>query len=64
MVLEIEDVFIKYYVISESTVHCLSGWLKLVPWNKLNSCVPGAVEVKSDPLYSCSFCYYLYRSNA
>ena len=31
MILEIEDVYIKYYVISESTVHCLSGWLKMVP---------------------------------
>ena len=28
------------------------------------SCVPGDVEVKSDPLYSCKFCYYLYRSYA
>ena len=28
------------------------------------SCVPGDVEVKSDPPYSCKFCYYLYRSYA
>ena len=31
IILEIEDVCIKNYVISESTVHCLSGWLKMVP---------------------------------
>ena len=28
MILEIENVCIKYYVIPKSTVHCLSGWLK------------------------------------
>ena len=31
MILETEDVYIKSYVISESTVHCLLGWLKMVP---------------------------------
>ena len=35
MILETEDVYIKNYVISESTVHCLLGWLKMVPQNKL-----------------------------
>ena len=28
------------------------------------SCVPGDMEVKSDSLYSCKFCYYLCRSYA
>ena len=27
------------------------------------SCVSEAVEVKSDQLYSCKFCYYIYRFN-
>ena len=30
MILEIEDVCIKYYIVSEATVHWLSGWLKII----------------------------------
>ena len=54
MILEIEDVCIKYYVISESTVHCLSGWLKNGSVEQA-SCVPGDVDVKSDPFIAVSF---------
>ena len=31
IILETEDVCIKYYVIFKSIVHCLSGWLNMVP---------------------------------
>ena len=62
MILEIEGVCIKYYVISENSALLI----RLAKNGSIEnaSCVPGDVEVKSDPHYSCKFCYYLYRSYA
>ena len=59
MILETEDVCIKYPIKSALLIRlAINGSVEQA------SCVPGYVEVKSDPLYSCKFCYYLYRSYA
>ena len=63
MILEIEDVCIKYYVNYRINS---ALFIRLAKNGSVEqaSCVPGDVAVKSDPLYSCKFCYYLYRSYA
>ena len=61
MILEIEDVCIKCYFRINSAL-----LIRLAKNGSIEQalCVPGDVEGKSDPLYSYTFCYYLYRSYA
>ena len=58
MILEIEDVCIKYYVNYFPINSALLIRLAKNGSVEQASCVPGDVEVKSDPLYSCKFCHY------
>ena len=62
MILVIENVCIKYRYLRINSA-LLIRFAKNGSVEQA-SCVPGDVEVKSDPLYSCKFCYYLYRSYA